>query len=166
VRLPNGVETTWSVVRHPGAACVLPIDGDDALLVRTYRPHLDLWMLELPGGGVEPGEPPVNAARRELREEAGFTAEQLVSLGAYRSVQGFSDFVLHYFVAIGLTHVGQQLEANELGEPVRVPFAELVAMLRRGELEDSQIPVTLFLALLHGALPRPHHAAMLEALGQ
>ncbi|MCZ7543421.1 MAG: NUDIX hydrolase [Anaerolineae bacterium] len=81
VRMPDGAETVWSVVRHPGAACVLPLDGDDVIVCRNYRPHLGVWMLELPGGTVEAGETPLEAARRELREEAGFAAGAIAPLG-------------------------------------------------------------------------------------
>lgn len=161
VTLPNGISTHWSVVRHNGAACVLPIDGDDVILVRSYRPPIRAWMLEIPGGGIDGDEPPLDAARRELREEAGFTARHITQLGGYRSVQGFSDFKLYYFCANGLAQVGQELDAHEVSEPVRLPFTELLAMLQAGDLTDSQIPMTLFLALVHGALPDKHRDALL-----
>ena len=164
VRLPDGTETHWSIVRHPGAACVLPLDGDDVILCRNWRPAIGAWLLELPGGGIEPGESPLEAARRELREEAGFTAGAITPLGAYRSVQGFSDFKLHYHLATGLAPAAQALDEFERVEVVRLPFAELLALLRRGELEDWQIPMCLFLALLHGALPERQRRALLACL--
>lgn len=165
VRMPDGAETVWSVVRHPGAACVLPLDGDDVIVCRNYRPHLGVWMLELPGGTVEAGETPLEAARRELREEAGFAAGAIAPLGAFRSLQGFSDFVLHYHLATDLTPVAQRLDEFERVEVTRVPFGALVAMLERGELEDSQIPVCLFMAMLRGALPQRHQAALRACFG-
>ncbi len=165
VRLPDGAETVWSVVRHPGAACVLPLDGDDVILCRNYRPHLGMWLLELPGGALEADESPLEAARRELREEAGFTAKAIIPLGAFRSVQGFSDFILYYHLAAGLTPTAQHLDEFERVEAVRVPFVEVVSMLRRGELEDSQIPVCLLMAMQRGALPARCLAMLLAGVG-
>ncbi len=166
VTLPNGAKTHWSVVRHPGAACVLPIDGDHVVMVRNYRPALGKWLLEIPGGGIGEGETPEEAARRELREEAGYTAERVVPLGAYRQVQGFSDFLLHFFCAVGLMEVGQQLDAHEVTEVQRVPLAEVMDLLQRGEIEDSQVPMGVLLALLHGVLSAHQHEAWLAALAR
>jgi ADP-ribose pyrophosphatase len=164
VTLPNAVETTWTVIRHPGAVCVLPLDGDDLIVIRNWRPVHDDWMIELPGGGISEGEAPLAAARRELREEAGFEAATWKSLGPYRSVQGFSDFTLHYFLARDFTEVGQNLDEFEVTSVERVPLAEIPDRLRAGAFTDSQIPTGLFLAMLHGALPARHHEAMLATL--
>jgi ADP-ribose pyrophosphatase len=101
VRLPNGVETTREVVRHPGAVAVLPFKDDNLLLVRQYRYPIEQITLEIPAGKLDPEEEPLICAGRELREETGYRGT-LEYLGTFYSTPGFSDEVMHLYKATDL----------------------------------------------------------------
>lgn len=153
VELPNGREVDLELVRHPGAAAVVPLTPEgDVLLVRQYRHAADGWLLEVPAGKLDRGETPAAGARRELEEEAGVAAGSLTELGGILPSPGFTDEVIHLFLARDLVPVGQRLEEDELLEVERVPFAAAVAMATAGEIRDSKSVCALLRAarLLEG----------------
>jgi ADP-ribose pyrophosphatase len=112
--LHNGRTVAREVVVHPGAVVILPILGDDQIvMVRNVRHTVEKELLELPAGTREPGEEPIETARRELEEETGYRAEKLVPLAKFYTSPGITDELMHAFVATGLTHVGQDLDDSE-----------------------------------------------------
>jgi len=147
VLLANGHETVREVVRHRGAVVVLPLLKDQTvILVRQYRYPVDEIMLELPAGKIDPGESPVDCARRELKEETGLAAKELEALGTFFTTPGFSDERLHAFLAEGLEPPGRSSpDADELLETVRLPVRDVVKMATEGEVRDAKTLVTLFL---------------------
>ncbi len=156
VELPNGRAVDLELVRHPGAAAVVPLTGDgEVLMVRQYRHAADGWLLEVPAGKLDAGETPAAGARRELEEEAGCAAGELVELGSILPSPGFTDEVIHLFLARDLAPASQRLEPDELLAVERVPFAEAVAMAERGEIRDSKSVCALLRAarLLNGGAP-------------
>lgn len=140
VRLPNGHAMTLEIVRHPGAAAVAALDADDRVtLLRQYRHAVGGYLWEVPAGVLDPGESPLECARRELAEEAGLQAERFESAGSVVTCPGFCDEVIHLFVASGLTPVARRPDADEVIDDVRaVPLADALAMIAAGEIRDAK----------------------------
>ncbi len=147
IELPTGERATREVVRHPGAVVVIALDSDDEVyLVRQYRHPIGRYLLELPAGGLEPGEEPLAAAKRELREEVGLEALEWTSLGSFFSSPGFVNEHLHAFLAEKLTRVPTDPDDDEDISVVRYPLAGLLE-----HLEDTPDAKTLAtLCLLRG----------------
>jgi ADP-ribose pyrophosphatase len=153
VKLPNGSVTDLDMIRHPGAAVALPIEtGDDgvtyALLVRQYRYATDGWLLEVPGGKLDGPEDPEVCARRELIEEIGIEAGELVGLGFIFTTPGFTDERIWLYVARDLRPVaaGPALESDEVIEMERIPLEEAVSMAADGRITDAKTVASLLRA--------------------
>jgi len=148
LRMPGGREVALEVVRHPGAAAMVPFTKpDEVLLIRQYRFAAGGTIWEVPAGKLDGGEPPEACAARELEEEVGHRAGRLERLGSVLTTPGFTDEVIHLFAAHDLEPVGQRLEPDELIEVVPTPFAEAVAMVFDGRIRDGKSA----LAILHAA---------------
>ena len=156
VETPSGGTSVREWIRHPGASAVIPLFEDgDTLLVRQFRYPPRRTFLDLPAGKLDvPGEEPAEAARRELAEEVGLTADRLTPLGPLYPCIGYSDEVIHFFLAEGLTEGAQNLADGEHAVPVRMPFAAAVARARRGEIADMKTAMGLVLADAHLAARR------------
>jgi ADP-ribose pyrophosphatase len=134
------------LIFHPGAVVILPILANgDVVLLRNFRFVLNETLWELPAGTVEPNEPLLECAKRELLEETGYTATRWRSLGYLYASPGVLDEKLHLFVAEDLTPGRQQLEPDEKIEPVMVPFAKAIEMCVSGEIKDAKTVTTLLL---------------------
>ena len=142
----NGQIIQRDLIFHPGAVVILPILANgDVVLLRNFRFVLNETLWEVPAGTVEPDEPLLDCAKRELLEETGYTAKQWKSLGYLYASPGVLDEKLHLFVAEHLTPGPQQLEPDEKIEPVIVPYAEAVQMCLRGEIRDAKTVTALLL---------------------
>ena len=147
VRLPNGHVATLDMIRHPGAAAVVPfVDAATVLLVRQFRHAAGGFLLEAPAGKLDPGEAPEACAARETEEEAGYRAGRLEKLGAILTTPGFTDEIIHLYAGFDLVPVPAQLEVDEVLTVERVPFADAVAMVERGEIQDAKTMSALLLA--------------------
>jgi ADP-ribose pyrophosphatase len=150
VTLPTGREMLIDIVRHPGAAAVVPFTGDgEVALIRQYRHAAGGMILEVPAGKLDSGEPPELCAARELAEEAGFRAGRLVALGSIWTTPGFTDEVIHLFAAFDLARVASRPEDDEVIEVVRVPLAHALDLVWRGELRDAKSALALIYAARH-----------------
>ncbi len=139
VALPNGHQVELDVVRHPGAAAVVPVDaGGAVLMVRQYRHTVGGWLLEVPAGKLSPGEEPATCAHRELEEEAGVRAGTLHELGSILVSPGFCDERIWLFLATDLTAGRQALKEDEVLSLERVPLAEAERRALAGELADAK----------------------------
>jgi len=139
VELPNGEVAELEVVRHPGASAMVPITAEgDVLLVRQYRHAVGGWLLEVPAGKLDTGEEPEVCARRELEEEVGARAGELVPLGAIWASPGFTDEKIWLFLARCLEDARQSLEADEVLTVETLPFEEAVRRVHRGEICDGK----------------------------
>ena len=159
VRFPDGSEGVLEIVRHRGAAAVLPLyapedsgdgTGPDVILLRQYRYAAGGTLWEAPAGKLDEGETPEACAARELEEEAGVRAARLVLLTTLLTTPGFSDERIHLFLATGLEQGKQALERHEVIECFRLPLARAVEMVLSGEIVDGK---TVSLLLMAAALP-------------
>ncbi len=120
IALSGGRTTTREVVEYPGAVVVIALDSEgDVYLVRQWRHAISKLLLEFPAGGLEPGEEPLVAAKRELREEAGLEASHWTSLGHFFSSPGFANEILHVFLAQDLSVVEPDPDDDEDLQVVR-----------------------------------------------
>jgi len=147
VRLPNGSETVLEIVRHRGAAAVLPVygreecpvgTGPDVVLLRQYRYAADGMLWEAPAGKLDEGESPESCARRELEEEAGIVAGRLIRLTPLLTTPGFSDERVFLYLATELRDGRQDLEEHEVIECHRIPLSQAVKMVESGEIVDAK----------------------------
>lgn len=148
VRTPDGGTSIREWIHHPGASAVVPLfDDGTTILVRQFRYPPRRVFLEVPAGKLDyPGEAPEVVAARELEEETGWQAERFTPLGAFYPCIGYSNEVIHCFLAEGLSPGHRHLSDGEFVEGVRLPFAEALGMARRGELPDMKTALTLFYA--------------------
>ena len=154
VRLADGREITREVVRHSGAAVILPFLPDGRIvLVRVYRHAAGGWMLEVPAGTLEPGEAPEACAARELVEETGWKAASVVPMGSWYPSPGIFDETMHLFRATGLEKAGAAPDDDELVEAVPVTPAEAADLVRRGGILDGKTLLALFLGGVVAVLP-------------
>ena len=148
VTLPNGNAVELDIVRHPGAAAVVPfVSESEVLLIRQYRHAAGGTIFEVPAGKLDPGERPIACAARELEEEAGCRAGRLVELGWIWTTPGFTDERIFLFAAFDLEPVPHRRDADEVIETVRMGLDEALGLVWRGELNDAKSS----LALLHAA---------------
>lgn len=147
VHLPDGRTVDLEVIRHPGGAAAVAVDGQGRVcLIRQYRHAAGGWIWEVPAGKLDPGEEPFTTAERELVEEAGLTAGRWTDLGSIFSTPGFCDEVLYLYLARDLAEVPRQLDEHELIEVHWVPLADAVARALSGELRDAKTVVALLRA--------------------
>ena len=144
VLLPNGHTSTREIVEHPGGVGILALEADGTVwCVRQYRYPFSRTLLEVPAGKLEPGEAPELAAARELSEETGLTAGRLQYLGANYTSPGYSEEVLHIYLARDLHRGAAHLDPGEFLNVERHPLEELVQMALNGELCDGKTTVAL-----------------------
>lgn len=147
VRLPNGHLASLEVVHHPGGAAAVAIDAQERVcLLKQYRYVADGWLWELPAGKLEPDEPPLLTAQRELIEEAGVSAREWRSLGSYLSSPAVFCEVLHLFLATGTEAAVAAHEQAEVIEVHWVPFREACEWAESGRIRDGKTALGLLRA--------------------
>ena len=132
-------------VQHPGAVVLIPLLGDDVLLVRQFRHATGEVILELPAGTLEPGEDPRETAIRELQEECGYRPERLYEILTGYAAPGYSSEVYHFYRAEELVPSRLPGDVDEEIELVRMPLREAVAMARAGQMGDVKTALGLLL---------------------
>jgi len=156
VQLPNGATVELELIRHPGAAAIVPMrENGDVLLVRQYRHAVGGYILEIPAGKLDPGEDPRDCAARELEEETGFRAASLERVITFFTTPGFTDEVIHVFRATGLAPGIQNLGRDEVLELVEVPLEGALAQIQDGTIRDGKTIIGLQAVYLRarGSLP-------------
>jgi len=147
VTLPNTLTVTMEMIRHPGAAAVVPLDDEGGVtLIHQFRHAAGGFIWEIPAGKLDGDEAPIACAARELREEAGLAAGELIRLGSILTAPGFCDERIHLFLARQLHPVAQQLEHDEVLTVQRMPLAAALEMIRSGAIEDAKSIAGLHLA--------------------
>ena len=137
----------FEVVEHSGAVVVIAMPTpDEMVLVRQYRHPLERVTWEVCAGGIDPGETPLDAAMRELREETGFHAHSMRRLWSAYSAPGFCNELLHFFVTDSWEAGEQQPDAGEDIEIATFPVARLREMIERDELPDAKTQISVLWA--------------------
>ena len=147
---PDGTDGVYGVVevRQPAVFVVALTDADEVVLVTVDR-HTTGRSVEVPAGGTD-GEEPLVAAQRELLEETGYSASQWVHVGSMQALNGICEAPEHVFVARGLSLADATGHHEEGISDVRaVPFAEVLAMVARGEITDGETVAALMYAAIH-----------------
>jgi len=148
VQMPDGRKTTREIVEHSECIAVVAVDEkDNVLLVKQYRTPIKKELLEIPAGGIDAGEKPREAVRREMQEETGFLPRKLVRLGGFYSAPGFCTEYLHLFLATDLIKSQLVAEDTESIKLERVPVKDIPALLTSGKIEDAKSIAGLHLYL-------------------
>jgi len=141
------LEYEREIVVHKGSAVIVPIYDDGTVaFVRQYRHAVGDYMLEIPAGGIEDGETFEQAALRELEEEVGVTASEIVKLSEFYVSPGFLTEKMYLFLATGLTETTQNLDQDEAIEIERLSFAQAFDLVRSGDINDAKSIIGLTLA--------------------
>ncbi|OUN87909.1 NUDIX domain-containing protein [[Collinsella] massiliensis] len=142
VKLPNGRVSRRDVVRHHGAVAIVALtESGKIALVRQYRTALDRVTVEIPAGKLEPGEDPLDCAKRELKEETGFVPGRIAYLTTIASSCGFSDELIHLYLATQLSFEGANPDEDEFLNVDLVDVQELVDAVLDGKIEDAKTVV-------------------------
>lgn len=144
VELPDETNSSREWIKHPGACAVVPVYGNgDIMMIRQFRYPLDQVFWEVPAGKIDTGEKQDQTARRELREEAGVSAENLSYIGHFYPGIGYSDEIIHVYVAWNLSAVPQKVDEDEFVTRHKMPFKEAVNMVHSGEINDGKTVICL-----------------------
>lgn len=139
VVLENGSTALREVVEHPGAVGIVALKGNgDIVMVKQYRKAADQVLLELPAGKLEPGEDPADCAARELAEETGYIAGDLRYLVSFYTSPGFSNEVMHMFLATGLREGENDPDDDEMVKTVEISPDRAMDMILEGEIKDGK----------------------------
>lgn len=147
-------EHTFYVFPHPGAVAIVAVRDGHVALIRQYRPAVDRMMLEIPAGVLEPGEDPKEAAARELAEETGLLAGNLVRVGGLYASPGYSAEYLHVYLASDLGEGETCFDPGEqIDELIWMTPEQMTEAIRRGELQDAKTIAALFLMQSYAKAP-------------
>lgn len=146
VRLADGREAKREIVEHPGAVAIVPLLGEEVILVHQWRQALGRVTLEIPAGTLSPGEPPEDCARRELAEETGSCPGRLTRLAAVALTPGYSTEIIHLFLAEELSRATARQDVDENVSVSCMPLREAVQRCAAGEFQDAKTIIGLLLA--------------------
>lgn len=145
IQMPNGRETTREIVEHRECVAIVAVDADDkVLLVNQFRKPLEKKLLEIPAGGIDDGENPVAAVRREMQEETGYLPQKVERLGGFYSAPGFCTEYLYLYLATDLTPNQLHAEDTEDIKLVRVPIDQIQGLIASGSICDAKSIAGLF----------------------
>lgn len=139
VTLPNGKTAVREMVLHPGAVAVLAVtENEEIIFVKQYRYPVREVLFEIPAGKLEGKEDPFFSAQRELEEETGFQALQWEKLGTFYSTPGFSNEIMHLYLAQDLVQKTAHPDPDEIIEYQGIPFDQALRMVSQGEIKDAK----------------------------
>lgn len=141
----DGGKHQREIVVHPGAVVILPLlNEDEIIFIRNYRIAVNKTLLELPAGTLEPREPPIETAKRELIEETGYACSEIEFLTKFYTTPGFSDELMHVFFARNLQFFGQKLDPSEEIEIEILTFSKALELIQNGTICDAKTIAAFF----------------------
>lgn len=144
VQLPDGNQATREVVKHPGAVSVLAVHDGRLLLVDQFRQPMGRCELEIPAGKLEKGEDPMEAAKRELQEETGYTCGKIEPLHSFYTSPGFADEIIHLYIASDLQKGKMSLDEDEFLEVYEATLEECEAYIAEGRIADAKTILAVY----------------------
>ena len=139
VQTPGGRVTTREIVEHADCVAIIAVDdSNNLLLVNQFRKPVEKELLEIPAGGIEPGEDPTDCVRREMREETGYLPQKVTRLGGFYSTPGYCTEYLYLYLATDLIPSPLQAEDTESIQLKRVPPAEIAGLIDSGAICDAK----------------------------
>ena len=145
---PNGVQTEMGVIRHPGSTVIVPLFEDRSVgLIRQYRHAVSAYIYETPAGTMEPGEDPLVCAFRELEEETGYVAGEMIPLGKTFLLPAYSDELTYVYLARDLKKTAQDLDQDEIIDVHRLPLDHVLGMISSGDIIDALSILSIYHAV-------------------
>lgn len=139
VKLPHGFVATYEMIKHPGAALIIPFLGKDKIIMlRQLRPVINSYIYELPAGTLDKNELPKSCAKREIVEETGYSAKSIKRLGMIYPVPGYSTEKIFIYKAVGLKKVDRLTEEDEVIETVIFTKKDIKKFFRQGKIVDAK----------------------------
>ena len=139
VELPNGKLSNRDIIKHPGACAIIPfISENEIVLVEQFRKPLERTLLEIPAGKLNKNESPITCAHRELEEETGYKAKDMIYLGKIATAPGFCDEIIHLFKATNLYDGTKSCDEDEFTDIKRFTLDEMKLMIKKGEIIDTK----------------------------
>ncbi|NTW71284.1 MAG: NUDIX hydrolase [Eubacteriaceae bacterium] len=145
VTLPNGHHTQRELISHSGGCAVVVNHKGDIVFVRQYRKSIETHLLELPAGKLDPNEDIATCALRELQEETGLIAENMVKIGLMYPTPGYSNEVIHLYYADKLREGTVNRDEDEFMDVIRIPVNKISEMIAKGEIIDGKTLTALLL---------------------
>ena len=149
VRLDDGSTARREVIEHSGGVAIVPVKADAVILIKQFRISIGREIIELPAGRLENQESPAVCASRELEEELGYRARELVPIASYYSSVGFTNERMYIFLALDLQETAQRPEWDERIKALEIPIKDIETKLLDGEFEDSKTIIGLYGLLSH-----------------
>ncbi len=147
VELPDKKYSKREIVEHPGAVGIIGVNNDGkVILVRQYRKAVDDFLLEIPAGKMEPREDPLECAKREFKEETGYSASSFYALSHCYTSPGFSNEKIYLFKAENLFKGVAEPDEDEYIELVEIPFDQALEKIDKGEIRDSKTIIAILMA--------------------
>ena len=150
VLLPDGKTSQRAIVLHSGAAVIVPVDQENnVVLIKQFRKPIEKVIIELPAGKLNKNEDPLECAKRELEEETGLRAQEFIKLTEIYTTPGFSNEVIHVYLARGLSQGSSHTDSDEFVEVFKVSLDEAILMVKNGEVKDAKTIIGLLLAKMY-----------------
>lgn len=147
ITLPNGVISEVGMVHHPGSTAIVPmLDDHTVVMTRQYRHPIRKYIIEIPAGTLEPNESPLNCAKRELEEETGYVANELVELSHIHILPAYSDEKIYLYLAKDLTASRQNLDQDEIIHTVKYSFDDAMQLINNGAITDALTIMAIYRA--------------------
>ena len=138
IEFPDGHTASWDYIEHAGGSAAVAVLDGKLLMVKQFRNAFDREMLELPAGGISPGEDPAACAVRELEEETGYHAEEASELVTIRTNVALSGEIIRIYLCTGLTKTERRLDSEENIEVLSLSLSEALSLIFKGEISDSK----------------------------
>ncbi len=144
VLLENNTKALREVIKHHEGVCVLPLtDKNEIVMVKQFRYPFSSVLMEIPAGKMDIGEEHLECGKRELLEETGIVADEMIYLGPIYPIPAYVTEIIHVYLAKGLNYKEQNLDEDEFLDVVKVPFDEALDMVMKSEIQDSKTQIAI-----------------------